>query len=87
MQLPGGSNKDDGIYFEIKPSGHQILKLKDAYAGFENLTSYSVTIKADDGDDGLNISEKKFTLSVVDINDKPILVNTVLINQLRKMTP
>ena len=71
--------KDDGIYFEIKTiGGTQILKLKDAYAAnFENLTSYSVTIKADDGDDGLNISEKKFTLSVVDINDKPILVNTV----------
>ena len=71
--------KDDGIYFEIKTiGGTQILKLKDAYAAnFENLTSYSVTINADDADDGLNISEKKFTLSVVDINDKPILVNTV----------
>ena len=69
--------KEDGIFFEVAVINNApVLKLKDGVtANFESNSSYSITIKADDRGDGLNVAEKTLTLSVTDINDAPIVAN------------
>ena len=69
--------KEDGIFFEVAVINNApVLKLKDGVtANFESNSSYSITIKADDRGDGLNLAEKTLTLSVTDINDAPIVAN------------